>query len=53
MCGTVVSTVLGSPPTILRHPVSGAGLTGHSKLPIVVNVSVNGCQSQCVSPATD
>lgn len=47
MCGTVFSTVLGSPPAVLKHAVSGVGLAGHSKLPIVVNVSVNGCQSLC------
>lgn len=36
-----------------KRAVSGVGLVGDSKLLIGVNVSVSGCLSLCVCPATD
>ena len=40
----------GFPPTVQKKPTGGR-LIGHTKLPVGVNVSVEGCLSLYVSPA--
>lgn len=47
------SRVRQLPSTVQRHPVSGIRLSGYSKWPTGVNVSVYGCFSFCLSPLTD
>ncbi len=43
---------LQAPGVLLKSRDMQVRLTGGSKLPVGVNVSVNGCLSLCVSPVT-
>ena len=42
---------LGTPPTVQKHAKLGFRLIGHSKLPLGVHLSVDGCLSLYVNPA--